>query len=85
MFAPALMKRGPGYQLWSLAVRPVSSSAALGNTAASPPPPGPPVPPVPPALPPHLMEVFVNDQSVTVPKGISVLQACDAAGVDIPR
>lgn len=31
------------------------------------------------------MEVFVNDQPVKVPKNFSVLQACDAAGIDIPR
>ncbi|MEW5303975.1 MAG: hypothetical protein WDW38_003229 [Sanguina aurantia] len=37
------------------------------------------------ALPPDMMEVFVNDVPVVVPKGVSVLQACDAAGIDIPR
>lgn len=31
------------------------------------------------------MEVFVNDQPVQVPKGSTVYQACDAAGVDIPK
>ena len=31
------------------------------------------------------MEVFVNEQPVSIPKGSTVLQACDAAGVDIPR
>jgi len=31
------------------------------------------------------MEVFVNGESITVPKNYSVLQACDAAGIDIPR
>jgi len=29
--------------------------------------------------------VFVNGESVQVPKGVSVMQACDAAGVDVPR
>lgn len=31
------------------------------------------------------IEVFVNDEPVQIPKGSSVLQACDAAGIDIPR
>lgn len=34
---------------------------------------------------PESVEVFVDDHSITVPKGYTVLQACDAAGVDIPR
>ena len=29
--------------------------------------------------------MFVNGESVQVPKGVSVMQACDAAGVDVPR
>ncbi len=53
--------------------------------AAAPKPPGPPPPPPGPSLAPHLMEVFVNGESVIVPKSFTVLQACDAAGVDIPR
>ena len=31
------------------------------------------------------MEVEVNGQNVSVAKGSSVMQACDAAGIDIPR
>jgi hypothetical protein len=31
------------------------------------------------------IEVFVNEQPVSIPKGSTVLQACDAAGIDIPR
>lgn len=31
------------------------------------------------------IEVFVDGKSVMIPKGSSTLQACDAAGVDIPR
>eukprot|EP00879_Flechtneria_rotunda_P019257 GHRR01020224.1.p1 GENE.GHRR01020224.1~~GHRR01020224.1.p1 ORF type:complete len:491 (+),score=161.24 GHRR01020224.1:176-1648(+) len=31
------------------------------------------------------IEVFVNDEPVQIAKGSTVLQACDAAGVDIPR
>lgn len=31
------------------------------------------------------IEVTVDGNSVTIPKGYSVLQACDAAGLDIPR
>lgn len=39
----------------------------------------------PQAPPSDTIEVFVNDQPVHVPKGSSILQACDAAGIDIPR
>ena len=94
MFVPIAMKRGNGYQIWSLAntMRQVSSSSAASSApaaaaAASPPPPPPPPGPPPPNpnIPPTHMEVFINDQPVVVPKGVSVLQACDAAGVDIPR
>ncbi|KAG2438840.1 hypothetical protein HXX76_005380 [Chlamydomonas incerta] len=46
---------------------------------------GPPPPPPPPPPPSDHLEVFVNEQPVKVPKGSSVLQACDAAGIDIPR
>lgn len=35
--------------------------------------------------PSDTIEVFVNDEPVHIPKGASVLQACDAAGIDIPR
>jgi len=31
------------------------------------------------------LEVVVNGQHVKVPKGYNVLQACEAAGVDVPR
>ncbi|KAI8470294.1 MAG: NADH:ubiquinone oxidoreductase 76 kDa subunit [Monoraphidium minutum] len=37
------------------------------------------------AGPRNHLQVFVNDEPVQIPKGFSVLQACDAAGVDIPR
>lgn len=38
-----------------------------------------------PAAAPDTIEVFVNDQAIQIPKGSTVLQACDAAGIDIPR
>jgi 2Fe-2S iron-sulfur cluster binding domain len=31
------------------------------------------------------IEVFVNGEAVQTPKGSTVMQACDAAGIDIPR
>lgn len=34
---------------------------------------------------PETIEVFVNDDSLHIPKGSTVMQACDAAGIDIPR
>ena len=33
----------------------------------------------------NMLEVTVNGEQVKVPKGYNVLQACEAAGVDIPR
>lgn len=38
-----------------------------------------------PAAAEDLIEVTVDGKPVKVPKGSNVLQACDAAGVDIPR
>ena len=34
---------------------------------------------------PDTMEVNVNGENVNVAKGSTVMQACDAAGIDIPR
>ena len=31
------------------------------------------------------IEVTVNGDPIRIPKGYTVLQACDAAGIDIPR
>nr|7ARC_G Chain G, kDa [Polytomella sp. Pringsheim 198.80]7ARD_G Chain G, kDa [Polytomella sp. Pringsheim 198.80] len=56
------------------AVRAISSSVSALNQAAAA-----------PALPADKMEVFVNGEAVVVPKNFTVLQACDAAGVDVPR
>lgn len=38
-----------------------------------------------PVSPPEMIEVFVNDQPLQIPKGSTVMAACDAAGIDIPR
>ena len=35
--------------------------------------------------PEELTEVTVDGKKVRVPKGVTVLQACEAAGVNIPR
>uniref|UniRef100_A0A6V7NYL7 NADH dehydrogenase [ubiquinone] iron-sulfur protein 1, mitochondrial n=1 Tax=Ananas comosus var. bracteatus TaxID=296719 RepID=A0A6V7NYL7_ANACO len=37
------------------------------------------------ASPEEAIEVFVDGYPVKIPKGMTVLQACEAAGVDIPR
>ncbi|CAI5507926.1 unnamed protein product [Closterium sp. Naga37s-1] len=42
-------------------------------------------PAAPPPPPPDHIEVFVDGKGLHVPKGSTVLQACDAAGIDIPR
>eukprot|EP00197_Chlamydomonas_leiostraca_P003985 CAMPEP_0202868792 /NCGR_PEP_ID=MMETSP1391-20130828/11072_1 /ASSEMBLY_ACC=CAM_ASM_000867 /TAXON_ID=1034604 /ORGANISM="Chlamydomonas leiostraca, Strain SAG 11-49" /LENGTH=724 /DNA_ID=CAMNT_0049549001 /DNA_START=109 /DNA_END=2284 /DNA_ORIENTATION=+ len=62
-----------------------AAPAAAKPAAPAPPAGGPPPPPPGPQLPPDMMEVFVDGESVIVPKNFTVLQACDAAGVDIPR
>lgn len=31
------------------------------------------------------MQVFINDLPVEIPQGSAIIQACEAAGVDIPR
>lgn len=42
--------------------------------------------PAPVAVPDdNMLELTVDGQQVKVPKGSNVLQACEAAGVDIPR
>ena len=38
-----------------------------------------------PVSAPEMIEVFVNDQPLQIPKGSTVMAACDAAGIDIPR
>lgn len=39
----------------------------------------------PAAAPSNDIEVTVNGNSVSVPKGSTVMAACSAAGIDIPR
>lgn len=38
-----------------------------------------------PAQPEDLIEVTINGKPTKVPKGVNLLQACEAAGVDVPR
>ena len=83
-------------QLWPLtqeALRHISISTTAENQAApqaaaakpAAKPAAPPPPPPPPPSPSDTMEVFVNNVPVKVPKNFTVIQACDAAGVDVPR
>ncbi|XP_023527139.1 NADH dehydrogenase [ubiquinone] iron-sulfur protein 1, mitochondrial-like [Cucurbita pepo subsp. pepo] len=76
--------------------RPIVSTTELHNADASPaqpqadPAPPPPRTPVGGARvhfssPEDAIEVFVDGYPVKVPKGMTVLQACEIAGVDIPR
>ncbi len=39
----------------------------------------------PAAAPSNDIEVTVNGNSVSIPKGSTVMAACSAAGIDIPR
>jgi hypothetical protein len=64
----------------AVAALPRARRCCCGGAARDAPRPSP--PPRPGPAPP---QVFVNDEPVQIPKGWSVLQACDAAGIDIPR
>jgi len=57
----------------SVSLRVNSASAAQPEEAAMETPPD------------NMMSTEVNGKEIWVPKGSSVMQACDAAGVDIPR
>ncbi|GMY24730.1 NADH dehydrogenase [ubiquinone] iron-sulfur protein 1, mitochondrial-like [Fagus crenata] len=66
------------------------TSSAQAQPDSTPDPPPPPKPPVAGARieftnPDEAIEVFVDGYPVKIPKGMTVLQACDVAGVDIPR
>lgn len=37
------------------------------------------------APPPEMVELFVDGKPVSVPKGASLIQACEAAGAEVPR
>ncbi|KXZ47011.1 hypothetical protein GPECTOR_39g505 [Gonium pectorale] len=67
--AVSLGQLWPGAQELS---RTLSTGSAALNQGAPPPPS-------------DQIEVFVNEQPVKIPKNSTVLQACDAAGIDIPR
>uniref|UniRef100_A0A1E5WIU5 NADH dehydrogenase [ubiquinone] iron-sulfur protein 1, mitochondrial n=1 Tax=Dichanthelium oligosanthes TaxID=888268 RepID=A0A1E5WIU5_9POAL len=67
-----------------------SSEAGAAVAPADPelPPPREPVGGARVELPPNpedALEVFVDGHAVRIPKGFTVLQACEVAGVDIPR
>ncbi|XP_073014253.1 NADH dehydrogenase [ubiquinone] iron-sulfur protein 1, mitochondrial [Typha latifolia] len=69
--------------------KPESSAAAAAPTSPEP-APEPPRTPVGGARvhftnPDDAIEVFVDGYPVKIPKGMTVLQACEVAGVDIPR
>lgn len=70
----------------------LQSSDASATAAATQPEPTPPPPRNPVAgarvhftNPDDAIEVFVDGFPVKIPKGMTVLQACEIAGVDIPR
>eukprot|EP00891_Asterochloris_glomerata_P004426 jgi/Astpho2/4426/Aster-00042 len=56
--------------------RPLSATRAISTSSPASAEPAP--------APDHL-ECTVNGETVQVPKGSTVMQACDAAGIDIPR
>ncbi|XP_043703266.1 NADH dehydrogenase [ubiquinone] iron-sulfur protein 1, mitochondrial [Telopea speciosissima] len=76
-------------------IRGIVSTTELQNpeAAAAQPEPAPELPPRKPLAgarvhftkPDDAIEVFVDGYPVKVPKGMTVLQACEIAGVDIPR
>lgn len=67
-----------------------NAEAAQAQAADPPPPDLPPRTPVGGARvhiqnPEDVIEVFVDGYPVKIPKGMTVLQACEIAGIDIPR
>ncbi|XP_023524971.1 NADH dehydrogenase [ubiquinone] iron-sulfur protein 1, mitochondrial [Cucurbita pepo subsp. pepo] len=67
-----------------------ADAASAAQAQADPAPPPPPRTPVGGARvhfssPEDAIEVFVDGYPVKIPKGMTVLQACEIAGVDIPR
>ena len=78
-------------------IRPIVSTPETSSAQSQPQPDPTPDPPPPSPRPPvagarvhfpkpeDAIEVFVDGYSVKVPKGMTVLQACEIAGVDIPR
>ncbi|KMS99190.1 hypothetical protein BVRB_2g047050 [Beta vulgaris subsp. vulgaris] len=91
----SILHRSPHNHNFSL-IRPIVSTPELKNPesaaaeATPDPPPPSPRPPVNNARvhfpnPEDAIEVFVDGYSVKVPKGFTVLQACEVAGIDIPR
>jgi NADH dehydrogenase (ubiquinone) Fe-S protein 1 len=71
MLRSSVRQRASLQQLWGC-LRSVQTSAGASQQPA-------------PAQASDTIEVFVNDEPVNIPKGSTVLQACDAAGIDIPR
>ncbi|XP_031492210.1 NADH dehydrogenase [ubiquinone] iron-sulfur protein 1, mitochondrial [Nymphaea colorata] len=67
--------------------KPEAAATAAEEPAPPPPPPRNPVggARVEFAKPEDAIEVFVDGYPVKIPKGMTVLQACEVAGVDIPR
>jgi ferredoxin len=64
------------------------AGAAVASADPELPPPREPVGGARVELPPNpedALEVFVDGHAVRIPKGFTVLQACEVAGVDIPR
>lgn len=72
MLRSSVRQRASLQQLWSC-LRSVQTSAGASQPAA------------PAQQASDTIEVFVNDEPVQIAKGSTVLQACDAAGIDIPR
>jgi NADH dehydrogenase (ubiquinone) Fe-S protein 1 len=73
-------------------IRPIVSTPESSAAQAQPEPEPTPPPRTPVAgarvhfpKPDDAIEVFVDGYPVKIPKGMTVLQACEVAGVDIPR
>lgn len=81
---------GPTYFLRSIVSTPELNNADTAAAAADSPSDLPKRNPVGGARvhipnPDDVIEVFVDGYPVKIPKGMTVLQACEVAGVDIPR
>lgn len=95
--SPYLRSRAPPPPAVAASCRWISPTAAAGSpeagAAVAPADPETPPPREPvggarvelPSNPEDALEVFVDGHAVRIPKGFTVLQACEVAGVDIPR
>ncbi|XP_068659883.1 NADH dehydrogenase [ubiquinone] iron-sulfur protein 1, mitochondrial-like [Aristolochia californica] len=86
-YSRILSPSNPSFFRWIVTTPELQKPDAAAEPAPQPPPPPTPVAGARIQLtnPEDAIEVFVDGFPVKIPKGMTVLQACEVAGVDIPR